>query len=173
MESFTQQGQGVRWVVMGVCGCGKSTVGQSLARALGVPYVEGDAFHPAANVEKMKAGLALDDEDRAGWLRALRDEIAAARAKGSGLVVGCSALKRRYRDLLREGDPQLRFAHLQGERAVIEQRMRERPNHYMPTSLLDSQLRDLEPLQPDEEGIVLHIGAAPHELVARVLDTAR
>ncbi|MBW8899078.1 MAG: gluconokinase, partial [Massilia sp.] len=110
---------------MGVCGCGKSTVGQSLAGALDVPYVEGDAFHPAANVEKMKAGLALDDEDRAGWLRALRDEIAIARAKGSGLVVGCSALKRRYRDLLREGDPQLRFAHLQGERAVIEHRMRE------------------------------------------------
>ncbi|RSZ56393.1 gluconokinase [Massilia atriviolacea] len=155
---------------MGVSGCGKSTVGQALAQELAVPFVEGDQFHPPANVAKMSAGTPLDDADRAGWLLALQARIAAARARGTGLVLSCSALKRRYRDLLREGDPALRFAHLDGPRELIAARMQARAGHYMPPSLLESQLRDLEPLQADEAGVLLDIGSAPALQVARILD---
>ena len=123
----------VRWVVMGVSGCGKSAVGKLLADALHVPYVEGDEVHSPENVAKMAAGIPLDDADRAGWLAALRERIATARAQGSGLVVSCSALKRAYRDVLREGDPALRFIHLDGPRAVLESRL-QRPGHFMPVS---------------------------------------
>ncbi|NHZ90737.1 AAA family ATPase [Massilia sp. CCM 8733] len=154
---------------MGVSGCGKSTVGQALARELDVPFVEGDQFHPAANVAKMSAGVPLDDDDRAGWLHALQAQIREARERGAGLVLSCSALKRRYRDLLRQGDPALRFAHLDGPRELIAARMQARAGHYMPPSLLDSQLRDLEPLQPDEAGVLLDIGSAPGQQVARIL----
>ncbi|NHZ96073.1 gluconokinase [Massilia sp. CCM 8734] len=154
---------------MGVSGCGKSTVGQALAQELDVTFVEGDQYHPAANVAKMSAGVPLDDADRAGWLLALQAQIREARARGAGLVLSCSALKRRYRDLLREGDPALRFAHLDGPRELIAERMRERANHYMPPALLESQLRDLEPLQLDEAGVVLDIGSAPALQVARIL----
>lgn len=158
----------VRWVVMGVSGCGKSAVGSLLASALGVPYVEGDDLHPSVNVAKMAAGTALDDADRAGWLDALRQRIATARAQGSGLVVSCSALKRSYRELLRGGDPALRFAHLDGPRELLERRM-QRPGHFMPPSLLDSQLRTLQPLQPDEAGIVLDIRQPPAALLEQIL----
>ncbi|WP_229427268.1 gluconokinase [Massilia atriviolacea] len=164
------KGDTIRWVVMGVSGCGKSTVGQALAQELAVPFVEGDQFHPPANVAKMSAGTPLDDADRAGWLLALQARIAAARARGTGLVLSCSALKRRYRDLLREGDPALRFAHLDGPRELIAARMQARAGHYMPPSLLESQLRDLEPLQADEAGVLLDIGSAPALQVARILD---
>jgi gluconokinase len=158
-----------RWVVMGVSGCGKSTVGAMLAARLGVRFVEGDAFHPARNVAKMSAGLPLDDDDRADWLRALAAEIEAARLAGTGIVLSCSALKRRYRDLLRQADPALRFAHLRGPRAVIAERMEGRSGHYMPPALLDSQLRDLEPLQHDEAGLHLDIGLPPQALVDRIV----
>ena len=160
-----------RWVVMGVCGCGKSEVGRQLGAALGVTFLEGDAYHPPANVEKMSAGIALDDADRAGWLATLRDEIAAARARGEGLVLACSALKRRYRDLLREADPDLHFVHLDGARDVIAERMGARTAHFMPTSLLDSQLRDLEPLGPDEPGLRVDIVKGPAELAQEILHT--
>jgi gluconokinase len=146
-----------RWVVMGVCGCGKSEVGQQLAAALGVRFLEGDAYHPASNVAKMAAGTPLDDADRAGWLQRLQAEIAAARANGEGLVLACSALKRRYRDVLRAGDPGLRFAHLAGPRELISARMQARTAHYMPPSLLESQLNDLEPLGAGEHGVLLDI----------------
>jgi carbohydrate kinase (thermoresistant glucokinase family) len=158
-----------RWVVMGVCGCGKSEIGQRLAASLQVPFLEGDAFHSAANVGKMAAGMPLDDTDRADWLLRLQGEIAAARARGEGLVLSCSALKRRYRDLLRAADPELRFAHLAGERALIAARMQARTEHYMPTSLLDSQLRDLEPLGADEAGVRLDISRAPAALIDDIL----
>ena len=157
-----------RWVVMGVCGCGKSTVGAALAQQLAVPFIEGDKYHPAANVEKMSAGVPLDDADRAGWLQALADEIGAAKARGEGIVVSCSALKRRYRDLLRQADPLLRFAHLHGPRDLIAARLAARKDHYMPPALLDSQLRDLELLQSDEAGVVLDVAQAPEELVRRI-----
>jgi gluconokinase len=153
---------------MGVSGCGKSTVGQALADANGVSFVEGDQFHPQANVAKMAAGVPLNDEDRADWLLALQAQIRAARERGEGLVVSCSALKRRYRDLLREGDPTLRFAHLTGPKELIAARMRARAGHYMPASLLDSQLRDLEPLQADEAGLALNIEIPPDDLVTQI-----
>jgi gluconokinase len=160
---------GTRWVIMGVSGCGKSTVGQALAARNGVAFVEGDQYHPAANVAKMSAGLPLDDDDRAGWLLALQHELRGAAEQGAGLVVSCSSLKRRYRDLLRGGDPALRFVHLDGPRELIGARMQARADHYMPPSLLDSQLRDLEPLQPDEAGVTLPITVPPEQLVAQIL----
>lgn len=160
--------QSIRWVVMGVSGCGKSTVGQALATANGVPFVEGDQYHPPANVAKMSAGQPLNDDDRADWLLALQAQINAARLRGDGLVISCSSLKRRYRDLLRQGDPALRFAHLNGPKELIAARMQACVGHYMPTSLLDSQFRDLEPLQPDEAGITLDIEIPPPDLVKQI-----
>ncbi|MBB5366826.1 MULTISPECIES: gluconokinase [unclassified Janthinobacterium] len=161
----------LRWVVMGVSGCGKSSVGSLLASQLKVDYVEGDELHPPVNVAKMAAGVPLTDADRAGWLATLRERIALARAQGVGLVVSCSALKRAYRDLLREGDPALRFAHLAGPREVLQQRMQRR-EHFMPASLLDSQLQTLQPLQADEAGIVLDIRQSLPDLVEQILQAA-
>ncbi|GAB3463724.1 gluconokinase [Massilia terrae] len=153
---------------MGVCGCGKSEVGRELAAALGVRFLEGDAYHSTANVAKMAAGIALTDADRADWLQRLQEEIASARAAGVGLVLACSALKRRYRDLLRAGDPGLRFAHLSGPRELIAERMQARTAHYMPLSLLDSQLRDLEPLDETEAGVLLDISNSPAVLADQI-----
>lgn len=158
----------LRWVVMGVSGSGKSTVGAALANHFAVAFLEGDAYHPAANVSKMTAGIPLDDDDRAGWLDALATEIGQACSEGRGLVLSCSALKRRYRDLLRAADPALRFVHLAGPRELIAERMHGRPGHYMPPSLLDSQLSILEPLQADEAGLTLDITLAPTALVDRI-----
>jgi gluconokinase len=160
-----------RWVVMGVSGCGKSDVGQRLATALGVAFIEGDVWHSPANVAKMAAGIALTDDDRAGWLGTLRERIAAARVAGEGMVLSCSALKRRYRDLLREGDSNLFFVELDGPRALIEERMRARTGHFMPTSLLDSQLRDLEPLQADERGLRVPIIGTLDEVTHAILQS--
>lgn len=159
----------VRWVIMGVSGCGKSSVGEQLAAALNVTYLEGDDYHSPANVAKMSAGEPLTDADRAGWLEALREQIALAHERGEGLVLSCSALKRRYRDVLRGGDPRLRFAHLNGSRELLAERMAARHNHYMPPSLLDSQLASLEPLQADEAGIVLDIAKDVGTLVQEIL----
>ncbi len=162
-----------RWVVMGVSGCGKSEIGRRLAAALQLPFLEGDAFHSAANVAKMGAGLPLDDSDRAEWLLRLQGEIAGARARGEGLVLSCSALKRRYRDLLRAADPALRFIHLAGERALLAARMQQRTDHFMPAALLESQLRDLEPLAPDEAGMCLDIGRPPEALIGDILQAVQ
>ena len=158
--------QGTAWVVMGVSGCGKSRIGAMLATALGIPFIEGDAFHSDANVAKMSAGSALTDDDRREWLLALRDKLAA---RQGGAVLSCSSLKRAYRDLLRGAGGDVRFVHLAGARSLLEQRVSNRPGHYMPPSLLDSQLRTLEPLQPDEAGITLDIGDTPEQLLAQIL----
>ncbi|WP_229207429.1 MULTISPECIES: gluconokinase [unclassified Duganella] len=166
-----QKSKTSRWVVMGVSGCGKSSVGLQLAGALEVPFLEGDTYHSYANVAKMTAGVPLTDADRADWLMALHQEIRDARLKQSGLVLSCSSLKRRYRDLLRSADPELRFAHLAGPRELIAERMAARKDHYMPPTLLDSQLATLEPLQDDEAGIVLDIAQAPAALVQQILRT--
>jgi gluconokinase len=160
----------IAWVVMGVCGCGKSAVGAKLAAALDLAFVEGDDHHSPDNVARMAAGIALTDADRQGWLEALRGEI--ARAGSRGIVLSCSSLKRAYRDILRTGRElpgQVRFVHLAGERGLIEARMRSRPGHYMPASLLDSQLRTLEPLQADEAGLTLDVREDPDTLVGRIL----
>lgn len=166
---MSQTNQAACWVVMGVSGCGKSEIGQRLATALDLPFLEGDSFHSAANVARMAAGIPLTDDDRADWLHTLQQQIRKASEQGHGLVLSCSALKRRYRDLLRAGNPALRFAHLSGPRSVIAARMAARVNHYMPPSLLDSQLRDLEPLQPDEAGVLLDLNLPPQQLVDAIL----
>ncbi len=156
-------------VVMGVCGCGKSTVAAGLAQALGIDFMEGDTLHPAANVARMAAGQALRDEDRQGWLLAIAQRLAAAHAQACGLVVSCSALKRSYRDVLRSGAPGVRFVHLHGDRAVLEQRLAARSGHYMPATLLQSQLDTLQVPQADEQTIELDIARPPAELARLAL----
>ncbi len=134
-------------ILMGVAGCGKSSVGEALAQQLGVPYRDGDDLHPAANVAKMRAGAPLTDEDRWPWL----DLVAAELAAHAPLIIGCSALKRAYRDRLRAGaGGPLRFVFLDGSRELIAARMGARQGHYMPLSLLDSQFAALEPPGPEE-----------------------
>jgi len=157
---------------MGVSGSGKTTIARLLADRLGWRFQEGDALHPPANVAKMSAGVPLDDDDRAGWLQALAGEIRQARAQDTGLVLSCSALKRRYRDLLRQADPALQFVHLHGPQTLIAGRMQARVGHYMPASLLDSQFGILEPLQADEAGLTLDIALPPSVLVARITGPA-
>jgi len=161
----------IAWVVMGISGCGKSEIGSRLAQALDLPYIEGDRFHPPENVAKMSAGIPLNDADRQGWLATLRAEIERAWEAGENVVLSCSALKRAYRDILR-GDGnggEVCFVHLHGARELIAGRMAARSGHFMPTSLLDSQLRDLEPLQADEAGVTLDVRDAPEALVAQAL----
>jgi len=155
-------------VVMGVCGCGKTAVGRHLAQRLGWPFLEGDEFHPPENIAKMAAGIPLRDDDRWGWLDTIADRLAQARADGKPVVVSCSALKRRYRDRLRAGAPDLLFVHLQGDRATILGRMARRTGHYMPASLLDSQLADLEPPDADERALTADIGPAPDAIAAQL-----
>jgi gluconokinase len=153
-------------VVMGVSGSGKTTVGEELAERLGVEYAEADTFHPQANIDKMTAGHPLTDEDREPWLRAISTWIAGHQKAGG--VVSSSALKRRYRDELREGGD-VWFLHLHGDRDLLAERMQNRKGHFMPVSLLDSQLADLEPLQPDEPGRVFEITEPPAVLVEAAL----
>ncbi|GAA0910482.1 gluconokinase [Streptomyces thermoalcalitolerans] len=154
-------------VVMGVAGTGKTTIGPLLADRLGVPYAEGDDFHPEANIAKMTAGIPLEDEDRWPWLDAIG---AWARGRtGRGGVVSSSALKRSYRDRLRAAAPGIVFVHLTGDRELVERRMANRRGHFMPTALLDSQFATLQPLQPDEPGVAVDISGTPEEITARAL----
>lgn len=148
-------------VVMGVSGSGKSTLGAAMAGRLGWPFIEGDSFHPEANVAKMSAGIPLDDADRKPWLEALAAEIARNEAAGRSSVIGCSALKRAYRDILRGGAPNVRFFHVHGAREVLADRLSHRPGHFFPAKLLDSQLAALEPLAADEDGVVIDVALPP------------
>jgi gluconokinase len=150
-------------VIMGVSGSGKTTVGTALARRLGVPYADADDFHSPDNVAKMSAGVPLDDADRLPWLRAVGAWL--AEHDGSGCVVGCSALRRRYRDVLRDAAPKTRFLHLDGPPEVVKERVAARSDHFMPASLVDSQFETLEPLEPDEPGVVLDLAAPVEESV--------
>ena len=147
---------------MGVSGSGKSTVGAALAQRLGVPFGDADDFHPQANITKMTAGHALDDEDRGPWLRAIGEWLGAHLDGG---VMTCSALKRDYRDQLRRHCPEVEFVHLYGERAVIARRQATRPGHFMPSSLLDSQFETLEQLEEDERGFVVGVDQPIDEIV--------
>src|SRR5919107_184607 len=133
-------------VVMGVSGSGKSTVAEGLVERLGWEFAEGDDFHPPANVEKMRSGIPLDDDDRWPWLRTLAAWIGEHEQAGRSVVVTCSALKRSYRDLLRDGHPSVWFAHVTVDPDLLRERIEKRTGHYMPSSLLDSQLDTLEPL---------------------------
>jgi carbohydrate kinase (thermoresistant glucokinase family) len=140
-------------VVMGVAGCGKSTLAERLAAELHWPLAEGDAYHPPANVAKMTAGVPLGDADRAPWLAALAEWIAAREAAGTSSVLACSALKRAYRDVLRRGAPRVRFVHLAGSFELLAARLGGRTGHFFPRELLASQLATLEPLASDEDGV--------------------
>jgi gluconokinase len=146
---------------MGVSGCGKTTVGEGLAEALGWRFDEGDQHHPPANVAKMAAHVPLDDADRWPWLRTLAGLIAGHEAAGRSSVLTCSALKRSYRDLLRTGAPRVRFVHLDGDPAILQERLAARVGHFFPPDLLASQLAALEPLGPGEDGIVVDIALDP------------
>ncbi len=140
-------------VVMGVSGSGKSTLGELLAQRLGAEFLEGDDLHPPRNVERMAAGIALTDADRRDWLLAIAQQLADAHAGRHGLVVSCSALKRSYRDLLRTASAELAFVHLDAGRELLESRVGARSDHFMPASLLASQLQTLEPPTPAERAI--------------------
>ena len=142
-------------VVMGVSGSGKSTIGAAIAGRLRVPFEDADDLHPQANIEKMTAGIALDDDDRYPWLEAVGEWLAQHVERGG--VMGCSALKRKYRDQLRRHCPEVTFLHLEGTRDVIARRQASRPGHFMPAALLDSQFKTLEPLEPDEAGMVVAV----------------
>ncbi len=157
------------FVVMGVSGCGKSTVGEQLAEALKLPFLEGDVLHPERNVARMAAGVALNDEDREGWLLTLAERLRQAQAAGQGLVLSCSALKRAYRDILRSGAPGLRLVYLHGDQALLAARMAARTGHFMPPSLLASQLATLEPPGLDENVQDFDVGERPEDIVAAVL----
>jgi gluconokinase len=153
-------------VVMGVAGSGKTTLASHLAERLGIPFVEGDSLHPAANVKKMASGIPLTDEDRWPWLKAIGERMEVERATGHGVVVACSALKRSYRDCLRsEVHGKMHFILLDGSRQLIGDRMKKRKGHFMPPALLDSQFATLEPPTPDEHAVILDIARSPDELV--------
>ena len=157
--------------MMGVAGAGKSVIGVTLARAIGVDFVDGDDYHSASNVAKMAAGVPLTDADREGWLRVLGEKLHSAHAAGRGLLLACSALKRAYRDLLRSGaGAPLQFVYLRGPRDVIAERLARRRGHYMPASLLESQLATLEEPAADEGAWVVDVDDTPEAIVAALVD---
>jgi gluconokinase len=158
-------------VVMGVSGSGKSTVGAALAQRLRVPFADADDFHPPANIAKMTAGIPLDDTDRRPWLEALGAWL-AQRCSGGG-VMSCSALKRSYRDQLRLHCPDIEFLHLSGTLEVIARRQASRPGHFMPASLLASQFQTLEPLGPDEPGLVIDVDNSIDAIVDTYVNSAK
>ena len=153
------------YVVMGVAGSGKSTVGAAFAKALGISFVEGDQYHPTENVQRMALGIPLTDKDRLPWLSALATRIREAKLAGKGLVIACSALKRSYRDILRAEAPELRFIYLKGDRALVGTRLAGRRGHFMPASLLDSQFATLEEPSPEENAWVCDVSRAPQDIV--------
>lgn len=157
-------------VMMGVSGCGKTTVGSQLARALALPFIEGDALHSASSIEKMRRGEPLDDADRAPWLAAIARELADEARYPAGLVVACSALKRAYRDTLRAAATGVRFVFLDARRSVIERRVAARRSHFMPRSLVASQFETLErPTAAEPDVITLHAGPSPAAIVDALL----
>ena len=153
-------------VVMGVAGAGKSAVGEALAARLGVPFVDGDALHPASNIAKMASGRPLVDDDRWPWLEAVGDALRADR--DTGIVVACSALKVVYRDAIRRIAPSTLFVHLHGAPALLADRIGARAGHFMPPALLESQLADLEPLRADEVGTTIDVAPELPEIVREI-----
>lgn len=154
---------------MGVSGAGKTTVGRALAQRLGFEFVEGDDYHPSANVEKMRQGIPLDDGDRVPWLDALASTIDDWISAHRNVVLSCSALKRRYRTRLIRRPDRVRLVYLRGDRAQIAGRIERRRGHFMPSELLDSQFAALEPPGPEERPIVVSIEYPPGEIAARVV----
>lgn len=157
-------------VVMGVSGVGKTSVAHALVERTGWPFQEGDDLHTEANRAKMAAGTPLTDDDRWPWLRRIADWIGEQEAAGRGAVVTCSALRRSYRDVLRDGHPSVRFVHLEASDEVLTDRLAQRRGHYMPPSLLRSQLDTLEPLEADEPGAAVETEGDPDAIAARALE---
>ncbi|MGW0818482.1 gluconokinase [Streptomyces viridiviolaceus] len=157
-------------VVTGVSGVGKSTIARRLAERLGVPFAEADDFHSPASIRKMSSGSALDDQDRRPWLESVGRWLGDREAAGSGGVVACSALRRRHRDSLRAACPAALFLQLTADREVLADRLGARTGHFMPATLLDSQLATLEPLAPDERGACLDAAPAPEEIVRTAVE---
>jgi gluconokinase len=153
-------------IFMGVSGSGKTTVGTLFAKKAGATFYEGDEFHPPENIAKMRRGIPLTDADRAKWLQALRNIITRSLDQGRSMVMACSALKAAYRDLLKGGDARVQFVHLTGPQAVIEERLKTRRNHFMPPTLLDSQLATLE---PPADALTFSCEKSPEEIVAAVI----
>lgn len=156
-------------VVMGVSGSGKTTIGRGITEATGFEFAEADEFHSPENIAKMEAGTPLTDDDRWPWLEDLAAWMEARSQAGASTVITCSALRRTYRDVLRDGPPSVDFLHLDGPAEVIAARMEHREGHFMPTSLLQSQIDTLEALEPDESGIILDLRRPPEELIAQAL----
>ncbi|QUH06145.1 gluconokinase [Saccharopolyspora erythraea] len=158
---------------MGVAGSGKTTVAELLAQRAGLEYVEADRFHSPENIAKMSSGTPLTDEDRQPWLQRLSEWMRERREAGVPTVLACSALKRSYRDILRSHAPALRFVHLHGSPELIRERMTSRKGHFMPPALLESQIRDLEPLAADENGITVDLVHSPDEIAEQALTWLR
>jgi gluconokinase len=156
-------------VVMGVSGSGKTTIAAMLAEKLGWEFTEGDDLHPPENIARMSAGIPLDDAARWPWLAAVQQWMSSRAGAGRSTVLTCSALKRAYRDLLAQAEGDVRFVHLLSDVELISERMRRRTGHFMPPSLLPSQVKDLEPLQPGEHGFAVDASASPEEVAAHVL----
>lgn len=160
-------------VVMGVSGTGKTTVAQALAREFNLEFAEGDDLHPQANVDKMSAGIPLNDHDREPWLHTIAQWMTSEAQQGQNTVVSCSALKKQYRDILRSAAGRVVFVHLAGEKEIIAERMKHRQGHFMPVSLLDSQYETLEALTDDELGFVVDIAGTKNEVIADAVTGAR
>ena len=158
----------MRIVVMGVSGSGKSTVGRLLAQTLRLPFQDGDELHPPDNIARMAAGVPLTDADRQVWLAAIGKRLAAAGGRRDGVVVACSALKRAYRDQLRADAPDLRLIYLHGDTPLLAARLAARRDHYMPASMLPSQLAALEPPRPEEGAIEVDVAQPPEAIVQAV-----
>uniref|UniRef100_A0A7S4LN33 Gluconokinase n=1 Tax=Eutreptiella gymnastica TaxID=73025 RepID=A0A7S4LN33_9EUGL len=157
-------------VVMGVCGTGKSTIGMALAKRLGYTFLEGDDYHPPSNVAKMQKGVPLVDDDRWPWLQAIAYDIAARKAADKPTVVACSCLKKAYRDILRSAGPDVVFVHLSGTADEIARRMAAREDHFMPVSLLKSQMDTLEPVAVDESALTVDISAPVEQITETIAD---
>lgn len=156
-------------VIMGVSGSGKSTIGALLGQRLGMGFIDGDDLHPVENKEKMRAGIPLDDNDRWPWLQAIGRTLASYQQDESGVIIACSALKRRYRDLLREHAPEVLFLHLEGSIETLTERMAARNHEFMPVTLLASQLEALESLEPDEAHVILDVRQPTAELAKQAV----
>lgn len=159
---------------MGVSGCGKSTIAELYAQRTGATLIEADVFHPPANIAKMSAGIPLTDDDRAGWLAAMADRLAEGKARGEAMVVTCSALKKAYRDRLRQADPDLFFVFLDGSQELLQARLDARKGHFMPPGLLGSQLATLErPNLATERCLHVSISLSPEQICATVVVAMR